>query len=326
MHIGYTISESLKSLRSDTSNPWPDEVKGRAPHKPFLLLAILDGVEQGWITNNRIELSQSLIETFFEYWNRMMGKDRITTISIPFYHMQSEPFWKLVYKSGKEEYKSSPSLGGLTDRIKYAELSNEIFDLIYEPAGRNAIRSLLIRTYFSDDAGYRVAEISDFNLQAYTYSVQLEAFAAEPFRIDHTDEESVKYRVSKTQVRDAGFSKAVRAAYHFTCAICRSRVKTPGGSTLVDGAHIIPRSQSNNDDPRNGLALCKSHHWMFDQYMLTIKPDRTILLSKWLKEKRNDVGDLWNMNKKPILLPADKKFLPAEQALAIHSEKFKEVQ
>ena len=321
-----SIIESIKNLRSDTSNPWPDEVKGRAPHKPFLLLAILDGVEQGWIQNNRVELTQPLIETFFEYWNRMMGEDRVTTISLPFFHMQSESFWKLIYKSGKEEYKSSPSLGGLIDRLEHAELDLHLFNTIAETDGRNQIRSFLIRTYFSNDAASSVAEISNFNLQAYNYSVQLEAFAAEPFRVDHSGEKDIKYRESKIQVRDAGFSKTVRAAYDYTCSICRSRVITQARSTLVDGAHIVPRSISNNDDPRNGIALCKTHHWLFDQYLLTIRPDHTLLLSNFLKESRNDIGDLWNLNKKPILLPGDKRFLPAQEALEVHAGKFEEVQ
>jgi putative restriction endonuclease len=326
MKIGYSITEPLKKLRSDTSNPWPVEVNGRAPHKPFLLLAILDGVEQGWIQNNRIELTQPLIETFFEYWNRIMGEDHVTTISLPFFHMQSESFWKLIYKNDKEEFKNSPSLGGLIDRVYYAEIDSELFNSIDEPDGRNQIRSLLIRTYFSEGTANRVADVSNFNLQAFNYSVQLEAFAAEPFRIDHTDEEAVKYRVSKTQVRDAGFSRTVRAAYDYTCAICRSRVITQARGTLVDGAHIVPRSISNNDDPRNGIALCKTHHWLFDQYLLTIRPDHTLLLSNFLKVNKNEIGDLWSLNDKPVLLPVDERFLPAQEALEVHLGKFVEVQ
>lgn len=320
------IVEWLTKLNADKSHSWPDEVKGQAPHKPFLLLSILDGVEQEWIPDNRIELNQPLIETFFEYWNSIMGEDRITTIALPFYHMQSEGFWELRYKGGKEKYKTSPSLGGLTDRVKHAKMNEAFFTLFDDPDERNEIRSLLITTYFSEKAATRVAKISRFNYQAYNYSMELESIAAEPFKVDHTDEAGIKYRVSKTQVRDAGFSKTVRKAYQYTCAICRSRVVTQGGSTLVDGAHIIPRSRSNNDDPRNGLALCKTHHWMFDQFMLTIQPNYKLLLSKWLKEEQNEVKSLWDLNQKPILLPYQEQLYPAQQALEIHMEKFKEAQ
>ena len=30
---------------------------------------------------------------------------------------------------------------------------------------------------------------------------------------------------------------------------------------IVDAAHLIPWSESQNDHPTNGLALCKNHHW-----------------------------------------------------------------
>lgn len=320
------ILKELGSLNSD-KNPkyWDERTKGRAPHKPFLLLSILDGIEQGWISDNYIDLSQNLIETFFEYWNSIVGNDRVTTIALPFFHMQSEPFWKLHYKDGKKEYKNSPSLGGLTDRIKYAEADEHLFSMFKNPDNREAIRSFLLSQYFSDETAVQVAKVSRFNYQAYDYAVQLEAFAAEPFMVDHSHNK-LKYRKSKTQVRDAGFSRAVRKAYHYTCAVCRDRVITQEGKTLVEGAHIIPRSQSNNDDPRNGIALCKTHHWMYDQYLLTIKPDYCIQLSKWLKENKNRVDHLWDYNKKTILLPDQQKYFPAQQALEIHFKKFREIQ
>lgn len=326
MQLTDSIINALTSLRSDTSHNWPEEARGRAPHKPFLLLSMMDGIEQGWITNNNIELSQSLVETFFTYWNAIMGEERTTTIALPFYHMQSEPFWQLKYKAGKKEYKTSPSLGGLRDRVEYAVMDKRLFESMADLEASEAIRSLLARNYFSEKAQNKLSDIRSFNYKACEYSRQLEAFAAEPFRKDHTQEESVKYRITQTQVRDAGFSKTVRSAYNYTCAVCRSKVITQGGSSLVDGAHIIPRSQSNNDDPRNGLALCKSHHWMFDEYMLTVTPDYTIRLSKWLEKENNNVGNLWDLNKESILLPEAIGYKPAREALEDHYLKFKEVQ
>lgn len=326
MQLAESIANALTSLRSDTSHHWPEETRGRAPHKPFLLLSVMDGIEQGWIIDNRIELSQSLIETFFTYWNAIMGEDKLTTLALPFYHMQSEPFWELKYKESKEEYKASPSLGGLKDRVQCAIIDKHLFESMADQKASEAIRTLLTKTYFSQKAQNKLSDIRSFNYQSYDYSRQLEAFAAEPFRKDHMNEESVKYRTTPTQIRDAGFSKTVRSAYNYTCAVCRSKVITRGGSTLVDGAHIIPRSQSNNDDPRNGLALCKSHHWMFDEYMLTVTPDYIIRLSNWLKEEDNEIGNLWDYDKEMIHLPEMEGYRPAQEALEDHYVRFKEVQ
>jgi len=315
----------LLNLRADRSHNWDKETRGQAPHKPFLLLSIMDGIEQGWISDKRIELTQTLTETFFTYWNSVMGEDRVTTIALPFYHMKSEPFWELKYKSGQKPYKTSPSLGGLKSRLNHAVLDSRIFEIMSSATQSEQLRQRIAATYFSEEAQAKLSDIRSFNYQAYDYGKQLEAFAAEPFKIDHTSEEEVQYRTQKTQIRDAGFSKTVRSAYNYTCAVCRSKVITQGGSTLVDGAHIVPRSQSNNDDPRNGLALCKSHHWMFDRNMLSISPDYKIHFSRWLKGNNNEADDLLKFDKKSILLP-DKVFYPSVKALEYHNKKFKKFQ
>jgi|AntRauTorckE6833_2_1112554.scaffolds.fasta_scaffold24430_3 putative restriction endonuclease len=93
------IIEQLKNLRTDrNSTIWDERTLGSAPHKPFMLLSIIDGIETGWIKRPQIALNQDLIETFFNYWKSIMSEDRNTTIALPFFHMKSEPFWELHYK------------------------------------------------------------------------------------------------------------------------------------------------------------------------------------------------------------------------------------
>jgi len=44
----------------------------RAPQKPFLLLSVMDLTAQGRITQNLIEPSYELVDTFNTYWASMM--------------------------------------------------------------------------------------------------------------------------------------------------------------------------------------------------------------------------------------------------------------
>lgn len=73
----------------------------------------------------------------------------------------------------------------------------------------------------------------------------------------------------------AKFRRDVRKAYNSTCVFCGLRlhaseeIRIPG----VDAAHIVPWSQYEADIIRNGLSLCKLHHWTFDQYLLALKFD-----------------------------------------------------
>src|SRR4051812_49110780 len=93
----------FQRLHTDRSaSRWPAATTHRAPHKPLLLLAVLDLVEEGLISDNRVELSAELAESFARYWASVpSGKDR-GKIVYPFFHLRSEGFWHLVPQPGKE--------------------------------------------------------------------------------------------------------------------------------------------------------------------------------------------------------------------------------
>jgi len=316
------IIRPLLNLRADRSHGWGENTREQAPHKPFLLLSILDGIEQGWITDNRVELSQDLIDTFFTYWNAVMDDDQSTTIALPFYYMSSSPFWELVYNAGEIEYSSSPSLGGLKERVAYAVVDPELYSLMSDNTEREKIRRLLAGHYFSEETAYRIMEIGSMNYQAWRYSDEMTAMVDEPFVAYQTDKNKRKLVERYAQMREVGFSTAVRKSYDYNCAVCRNRLVTPGGKTLVEGAHIIPWSKSNNDDPRNGLSLCRSHHWMFDNMMLTIREDYTIKTSHWMERNGNSVEETVKLKNREILVPGDTRFQPSAEALLHHNERF----
>ncbi|NBC26465.1 MAG: hypothetical protein GVY08_06370 [Bacteroidetes bacterium] len=312
----------LLNLRADRSHGWDERTKGQAPHKPFLLLSILDRIEQSAIQDHRIELTQELTDTFFTYWNAIMGENKITTIALPFYHMQSEPFWELRYREGKKAYKSSPSLGGLLDRVAFAMIEPALFDKMNQSAEREKIRLLLVKHYFSTTAAEKVMEIGSFNLHAWDYSEEVLDMAAEPFVPYQSDHEKRKLVQRDEQVREAGFSTTVRKNYKYHCAVCRNKLVTPGGQTLVEGAHIIPWSESSNDDPRNGLSLCRTHHWMFDNMMLTVRDDYSVRLSYWVERNGNEMEETVRLKNSEILLPDDSRYYPSPEALRDHTDRF----
>lgn len=325
MEINKKIAESLTSLNTNKNKRWPDKVRNQAPHKPFLLLSVLDGVEQGWINSNKIELNQKLIDTFFVYWNGIMGESKITTIALPFYHMGSEPFWELSYISGKREFTSSPSTGGLLDRVKYGVIIPELFELMKNTETRISLQSIITQHYFDADTANKVTELSSFNCDANRYEKELELLAENDFVTHHSSEGKSREATVSKQVREKAFYNNIRKYYNYTCSVCKSKVTTPNEHYLVEGAHIIPWSVSYNDDPRNGISLCRNHHWLFDKHMLTIRNDYTVQLSPWLKKKENQWDEYIKISGSEILLPSDSKFYPAPEALQHHNEKYESV-
>jgi putative restriction endonuclease len=80
-----------------------DATKCKAPHKPLLLLAVLDLVHRGVITSPFIAVSGDLVELnelFNLYWRRIITLGQTSSIVFPFSRLDREPFWELVSQPG----------------------------------------------------------------------------------------------------------------------------------------------------------------------------------------------------------------------------------
>lgn len=122
-----------------------------APHKPLLLLAVIDLVECGIIKSPEIELGEALITAF------KLNETRFTrgivhfkpNIGMPFYHMSGEPFWRLVpFNSGKAP--NTYAISTLRTFYKCAVIDNELFELMSKPATAQQLRIILIDTYLAN--------------------------------------------------------------------------------------------------------------------------------------------------------------------------------
>lgn len=136
----------------------------RAPHKPVLLLTIMELMEKGKITDNRIMLNDFLCEEFKRLWKILVdGEQDMGVIMVaegleltlshkypfkcnianPYFHMQNEPFWQLI-KSDDWKQSSSVSVPSLRRWYQYAELDENLFEMMKTGASREAIRRTLL--------------------------------------------------------------------------------------------------------------------------------------------------------------------------------------
>ena len=118
-----------------------------APHKPILLLAIMDLVECEMIMLPQIELKEALIAAFKWNWVRLVQKEiRFKpVIGTPFYHMGGEPFWKLVPKDPSYA-PNTTNVTTLREHYEYAEIDSELFVLMLDADARQRLRKVLIET------------------------------------------------------------------------------------------------------------------------------------------------------------------------------------
>ena len=73
------LSEFIRQfakLRTDRSANWGAATKDQAPHKPFLLLSVLDLFAEGQLPSNLIEITPELGELFSAYWEIVLPERR----------------------------------------------------------------------------------------------------------------------------------------------------------------------------------------------------------------------------------------------------------
>lgn len=122
-----------------------------APHKPILLLAIMDLVESGVIDGTRLELTEQLERAFLHNWKRYVGSSLLfqPKVATPFWHMQNEPFYQLYTNDGKELAGSPYSVKKLRENT-YAILDKDLFGLMNDENSRAQLRVVLVSTYFQN--------------------------------------------------------------------------------------------------------------------------------------------------------------------------------
>lgn len=81
---------------------------------------------------------------------------------------------------------------------------------------------------------------------------------------------------AKRVARSRAFFRRVLKAYDRKCCMCGVAGSLPDGRSELEAAHIVSRSSLGADDVRNGLALCRVHHWAFDRGAIRIESDLSL--------------------------------------------------
>lgn len=319
-HEEISYAEQFRQLRKDKNqNRYPASTRHAAPHKPFLLLSVLDLFAEGTLGKNVIEPNPRLLDLFTGYWDLIMPKQRRGNIALPFYHLSSEGFWHLIPKDGSENVLDAGrrlrTIRQLKDHTRGARLDDDLYALLSHEEPRDILRTTLIETHFHESVHGTLAEQSSIHVEAFEYRRTLLRQA----RGEDKSAGDTSSEISEP-ARDQGFRQAVVEAYDHRCALSGIRILTADHHTAVDAAHIKPWSVSQNDDPRNGLALSKLCHWAFEEGLLTISSKYTILTSLELTAPYNTTGTLDTLDGRSPHLPDEDALQPDQAYLSWHRE------
>lgn len=235
--------------------------RGKAPHKPLLLLCLLDMAEAGELAGRTVTRTANLVLRFKSYGS--LVSERWPTrldMRMPFFYLRTQGFWQAFTLEMSEA--QSP------ESCFVNELHEEFFDLLGDPDFRLQARLLLVSRYFEPHE--RVALLVSLGLCVDR------ADRNEP-RMAALNEEAEE--AARKKGRSARFAVQVVSQYKFTCALTGLCCLTADGAAIVDAAHIEPFAEGQNDDIENGMALCKNAHWMFDEGLWSVRDDGRVVLS-----------------------------------------------
>jgi putative restriction endonuclease len=276
----------------------------------------MDLIAQGAITENFIEPSFELVETFNGYWNSVMPLGSKTSMAYPYPRLKTDGFWNLIPNPGYEDQINInfSSMKRLREVCAGAKIDDELFQLMCKPETREQLRAILIETYFAPELRMKVLEQGHLNYAAYQYSEKLLKVAERKKHFEKPKDESDWQK----KIRDSGFRKTIVTLYKHRCSLCGIRMLTPEGHTIVDAAHVKPWKDSFDDRPTNGMALCKLCHWSFDKGLMSVGKEYEVLVSKRVSIEKNYPGHILTLTDRPIFTPDEQKFWPAQDNLHWH--------
>lgn len=285
-----------------------------SPHKPCMLLAVIDLAEAGDLESNRIRYEPALLDRYSEYFAAVRTETDHPNSYFPFFHLKGEPFWHLVAIDGREPFlaalKSARRHRDVQENVDHVRLDDALHQLLQQSKPRQRLRDVLIARWFPGrDAGVRTV-------------IGRRAPENDAERAIRTGEE-IAPTVDRP-VRDSAFRRVVLEVYDYRCAATGMRLLVPGVGALMDAAHLIPFAQSRDDSPTNGIALTPTFHRALDRYLIAPGPDFKWHVSKALDARISDYKPLLDLNGQQILFYGEERYRPSKDALAWRVERLLE--
>ena len=303
----------LKKLRVDGDKV--DGIKVESPYKPALLLAVIEGIEENLILDNRIEITPELIAGFKAYCHLLSPGPayKACPFQLPFFHLRTDGFWHLHPRPGLElvvtASKSVRSFGHLRDVVALASLDAALWELLLQPVAREEIRQALLVRYFPLTRHYFRQRAGLERLDELGRQMLEEPATVYNSSLDTTNAEAVAER-------SGVFVREVLRAYQSTCAVSGLQlVSTTGAAPLLDACHIVPWSVSRYDTIGNGLSLCPNLHRAFDRHLFWVDEDYRVRVAEGFGELGGHDYGVQRFNGQQLRLPKVRAWWPRVENL-----------
>jgi putative restriction endonuclease len=292
---------------------------GLAPHKPILLITLLELIDKGHITDNRVFVDTDLVGIFQENWRLLISTLHQPDFTQPFFYLQSEkvgnkPIWQLMAKPACQINAHIKSVNTLIQVLEYGHFDPELFQLLAEPTARQSILLALLSTYFPE------TQQAYFNNKrsgrGYYHDLQ-------DYVLNEPEAQYKTVRIETEEdvfVRGGLFKKLIPKVYNNTCCITGMRLESTFGHNFIDACHITPFSVTHDDKVSNGLALCPNLHRAFDRGLITVDSNYFVITSRHISEDVIHTYSLNQLKGKKLILPSVPQYRPALENLEWHRD------
>ena len=298
----------FKKLRLDRSH-------GIAPHKPVLLISILQAFQNNLITNQRIYITPELVALFKANWSLLVTSNHDCRFALPFYHLIGDKFWILIPKAGFENIlqlkAGMRSFASLNAAVECAIIKDDLLSLMKEKNSNSILQQFLLDEYFpetkinfSNSPGEQQKMFDDIESKilhddAAEYRKEIQQLMQQ-----HNEEEIF--------LRGSLFKREIPKIYNNTCCISGMKIDATINVSMVDACHIIPFSASFNDTITNGIALCPNLHRAFDRGLIAIDGNYKVIVSDSFREDKTSYS-IKAFEGKKIILPYQNDYFPLKE-------------
>jgi len=197
--------------------------------------------------------------------------------------------------------RTARSHADIQENIDHVELDADLYRYLRDARARAALRGALITRWFPQKATDLRRAVAA-HLEEDQYELQLREGAPPPYTVT-------------PRVGQAAFRNVVLQAYDYRCAATGWRLIVPGAWALIDAAHLIPYAGSQNNDPRNGMALTPTFHRALDQNLIAPGPDMKWHVSRVVERRIPDNRPLVELDRQDVIFHGDPKYRPSPTSL-----------
>lgn len=297
-----------------------DRAHGVAPHKPILLLSVLQTFQNELNNTQRIYITPELVALFKSNWSLLVTTKHDCRFALPFYHLTSDKFWKLIPKSGFENIlqlsASMRSFANLNAAVDCAFVENDLLQLLNDNKNNGILQQFLLDEYFPETK----------NNFSNTSGGQQRLFDDIENKILNEPSEEYREEIKKLMqqqneeeifLRGSLFKREIPKIYNNTCCISGMRIDATISVSMIDACHVVPFSVSYDDTVANGIALCPNLHRAFDSGLIAIDENYKVIVSTVFKEDETTYS-IRAFIRKGIQLPVQKQHFPLKKNFEWH--------